>query len=642
MIRLIHKYNRSIAIVFLFIAFCFAMSGVGIDVLHDGSRAQRPAIIVNDRSFSEAEFARAFENNEQRYRKMFGDRFEQYAKTFGINVTQQTIDQTVDTALLNQEAAGMGFTSDQESVKRFILEKVFAGMPYDEARFRGLLRASNLTYRDFERDVMEEQSREALLAALRDSAYVSRRDIESQLVRQETTYAVQAALVNTAELAASAPAPTEDQLKAFYDQNAARFEVPPQVSYSYIELAPSSFEKDVQVSEDDIGIYYTENAKDFTVPEQARVREIRVLYPKNADDKAKADAREKAKQAREEALAGKVFADLVAKYTTDATLKASGGDRGWISRGATTPAFDKAAFTTEPGSVSEVVETEESVSILKVEEKKASVLKPLPEVRAQVEAAIRKSESPSYAKTKGEEFLKAARRDNKSLSEVAGLSGLQLKESGGMLSSDKDPSEALAGLTEKVIAMPSGDRLSVSLVEVGDTSALVQIKEFKDASIAPFSEVRAKILEALKAQEAQKLAQQRAQEIVSASQTTPQIFAAEAQKRGAKVVGAVKVSRANPTAANLPDLSQPLLNAIFSASGPQIIARPFPSQSGFIVASVTAIEKPDLSKGIKAEDVEKYATQAREQASRDALESALAYLKSTSTVDVDPALLARQ
>ena len=48
MIRLIHKYNRSIAIVFLFIAFCFAMSGVGIDVLHDGSRAQRPAIIVND------------------------------------------------------------------------------------------------------------------------------------------------------------------------------------------------------------------------------------------------------------------------------------------------------------------------------------------------------------------------------------------------------------------------------------------------------------------------------------------------------------------------------------------------------------------------------------------------------------------
>jgi len=121
MIRLIHKYNRSIAIVFLFVAVCFALSGVGIDVLHDGNRADRPAILVNERSFTEAEVARVVRNNESRYRKMYGDNFDQYAKMFGINVVQQSVDQMIDTELLNQEAAGMGFASDDEAVRRFIL-----------------------------------------------------------------------------------------------------------------------------------------------------------------------------------------------------------------------------------------------------------------------------------------------------------------------------------------------------------------------------------------------------------------------------------------------------------------------------------------------------------------------------------------
>lgn len=642
MIRLIHKYNRSIAIVFLFVAVCFALSGVGIDVLHDGNRADRAAILVNERSFTEAEVARVVRNNESRYRKMYGDNFDQYAKMFGINVVQQSVDQMIDTELLNQEAAGMGFASDDEAVRRFILEEEFAGMPYDETRFRGMLKAANLTYRDFSRDVKEGKSREALLGVLRDSAYVSRRDAENQLVRQETSYSVLAAIINVSDLLASAPAPTEEQLKAFYDQNASRFEVPPQASYTFIELAPSAFEKDVQVSEDDIGIYYTDNARDFTIPEQVRVSEIKVSYPKNADDKAKADVKEKAKQAREEALAGKVFAELVAKYSSDAQLKAKSGDRGWISRGAEHPSFDKAAFSTEAGAVSEIIETDESVSVIKVEEKKPSTQKPLASVRAEIEATIRKNEAPSYAKAKADEVLKTARRDGKSLSEVAGLSGLSVKESGGMLAAGSDPAPALTGLTEKVIALQGGDRVSISLVEVGDTSALVQIKEFKDASLAPFAEVREKIVQVVKAQEAQKLADARAKEILVAAQAAPQNFAADAKQRGAKVVGPVKVTRANPTSTELPELSQPILRAVFSLSTPQVINQQFPSQNSIVLASVTAIEKPDLSKGIKAEDLEKYRLEAREQAYGDAIQSALAYLKSSAKVDVDPVLLSRQ
>jgi len=643
MIKLIHKYKRSITIIFILLAFCFALSGVGIDTLHDGNRAQRPAISVNDRQISQVEFQRTERSIEERYRRMFGTNFEQFVQAFGVNIAQQAIDQSIDSALLNQEAAGIGFAADDEVVRRFILEKVFADVPYDEGRFRAILQSAGLTYREFGSEIKDEYSRETLANVLRDSAYVSKRDVDAQMARQETAYSVLGAVVRTSKLLASAPQPSEEQLKAFYSANGSRFEVPAQVSYSFIELAPSSFEKEVQVSQQDIEVYYTENSGSFTNPEQVKVREITVLYPKGADDKAKESAKARAKQARDEAVAGKVFADLVAKYSDNADLKRSGGDRGWVSRGQESPQFERVAFATEPGSVTELVETPEGLRVIKVEERKASSLKPLDSVRAQIESAIRKAEAPSYAAARAQEILKAARRDGKPILEVGGAAGLPVKDSGGLVASGKDPSPSLAGLSAKVLDLSSSDRAGLSLVEAGDTSVIVQVKEYKEPSVAPFAEVRPKILEAVKAQEAQGAAEKLSQQILAAVQGNPASFEAEAKKLGAEIVGPVELSRANPKSSELQDLPNQAFNAIFATeAAPSVLQQAYQTESGYVALSVVSVKKPDPTRKRTAAEVAKFRAEAKQQAVRDAMESALTVLKTSSVIDVDPALQLKQ
>jgi len=65
---------------------------------------------------------------------MFGDKYEEFRQVFGLNIAQQAVEQMIDTSLISEEAARYGFAGDDETVRRYILEKVFAETPYEEAR----------------------------------------------------------------------------------------------------------------------------------------------------------------------------------------------------------------------------------------------------------------------------------------------------------------------------------------------------------------------------------------------------------------------------------------------------------------------------------------------------------------------------
>jgi len=72
---------------------------------------------------------------------------------------------------------------------------------------------------------------------------------------------------------------------------------------------------------------------------------------------------------RSRILAGESFEQLAIAYSMDATA-ADGGDLGFFTRGRMVPAFEEAAFSLEPGEVSEVVETEFGFHVIRVEEQR--------------------------------------------------------------------------------------------------------------------------------------------------------------------------------------------------------------------------------------------------------------------------------
>jgi peptidyl-prolyl cis-trans isomerase C len=132
------------------------------------------------------------------------------------------------------------------------------------------------------------------------------------------------------------------------------------------------------VTEEEAKKYYDENPKRFDVPEQVRTSHILVQYeldvpnadPNEVKAKAKAEAQDLLQQIKD----GADFAEL-AKTHSDCPSAPKGGDLGFISKGDTTPQFEKAAFELEIGQISDIVETEYGCHIIKVtDHKDASVV----------------------------------------------------------------------------------------------------------------------------------------------------------------------------------------------------------------------------------------------------------------------------
>ena len=140
----------------------------------------------------------------------------------------------------------------------------------------------------------------------------------------------------------------------------------------------------VEVKPSDVSTFYEKNPDRFKQPESMRASHILVLAPANADEKTKATARQRAETALKAARAGQDFAKLAQKYSQDSSAQ-RGGDLGFFPRGQMVPAFDAAAFSLQPGQISDVVETEFGYHVIKAVEKRPARTVPFAEAAAQIQ-----------------------------------------------------------------------------------------------------------------------------------------------------------------------------------------------------------------------------------------------------------------
>lgn len=78
----------------------------------------------------------------------------------------------------------------------------------------------------------------------------------------------------------------------------------------------------------------------------------------------------RAQKLLDQLAAGEDFAQLAQEHSVDSESAEQGGDLGWIKRGEMSPEFEAAAFSLEPGTISEIVETEDGLHIIKVADRK--------------------------------------------------------------------------------------------------------------------------------------------------------------------------------------------------------------------------------------------------------------------------------
>jgi peptidyl-prolyl cis-trans isomerase D len=172
---------------------------------------------------------------------------------------------------------------------------------------------------------------------------------------------------------------------------------------------------------------YDERAEEYDRPEQVRARHILIRLPEDAEAETEAAAREKMDAVVKRLGEGADFVDVALEVSEDPGSKDQGGDLGFFPRGRMVPPFEEAAFSLEPGVISEVIRTTHGLHLIRVEERQAAMVVPFEEVRDELARdLIRREEAIGLARARSEELASAIREGN-SLLDTAREAGLNIE-----------------------------------------------------------------------------------------------------------------------------------------------------------------------------------------------------------------------
>lgn len=140
------------------------------------------------------------------------------------------------------------------------------------------------------------------------------------------------------------------------------------------------------VSDAKINEYYKEHLQEYGSSEEMKLRMITLRGNPENDSR-----RRMMEEIRQKIVEGAEFGDLAHMYNDDSTQETS-GDWGWIDKKKLNEQLTKVAFSLKPGEMSQIVEQNGTYYLLYCEAKKAATVKPMKDVRSDIEKILLQGE----------------------------------------------------------------------------------------------------------------------------------------------------------------------------------------------------------------------------------------------------------
>ncbi|MDD2715870.1 MAG: peptidylprolyl isomerase [Candidatus Wallbacteria bacterium] len=150
----------------------------------------------------------------------------------------------------------------------------------------------------------------------------------------------------------------------------------------------SIFDK-LEIESSEIEKYYIEHQDTFKISKQIHARQILISTD---NGRSKEEALEKTGSILQE-LKALDFAEAARKYSEDDATRSNGGDLGFFTPDALIKPLNDFVEKAKPGDVSEPVETPGGYYLLKVEEIRENILRPLENVREEIRDTLKRKEA---------------------------------------------------------------------------------------------------------------------------------------------------------------------------------------------------------------------------------------------------------
>jgi peptidyl-prolyl cis-trans isomerase D len=181
------------------------------------------------------------------------------------------------------------------------------------ASFRDSLKANP---RLSEADIARVLSDDVRIAQLRrlvgGPGYVLSGEVKEQLIRTDSSWTIAVATTDYADFKPEIPV-VEDALKRYFDQNAFRYTVPPRIGVDFVEYRTSDFIGGIPPTVAEIRAFYDENPARFPKPSEPKAAHPDAAKPSNPDADFAAvspQVEQTLKTERASRLAAKAAADL--------------------------------------------------------------------------------------------------------------------------------------------------------------------------------------------------------------------------------------------------------------------------------------------------------------------------------------------
>lgn len=508
----------------------FALWGIG-DVFR--SSAVNGVVKVGSGYVSAQEYHDELRRELTNYRSMLGDQYN-VELLKAMNVPNQVLERIVQQHLVQEEAKSLGLVVPDTYLAEQIRDNpAFKGDDgkFDRATFNRILTSNNLT----EKRYLDLLGRELLAGTVLQGAFsgIQVPDAAAELAYQfENEGRTADLLFFPATLVKDVPAPTDEQLKRYYDEHAARFTAPELRSFSLIALDADTLAKSITFSDEDLLVEYQKRVDHYQEPEK---REVKQLLFTDEEKAAKAHAAIVAGKSLEEA--GKNFGAVNPNLLL-----------GNVTASGVIPEAEKTVFALEKGAYTAPIQSSFGWHIFQVLNIEPRHTKPLAEVKDALIAELR-------AERLGDELynlstnLQDELASGVSVEDAAKRVGATVKQFGPVDSNAKDADG-------KAVTFPEGydDLLATAFsLNEGETSTILETKsgsyyavnltEQRAAEVRPLDAVKATVITEWKTAEQNR----RLMELASsaAAQLKEQPATQVAKATGARLVAGKPLKRGN-------------------------------------------------------------------------------------------------
>ncbi len=389
-------------------------------------------------------------------------------------------------------------------------------------------------------------------------------------------------------------APSDADIQAYYQKNAAEFQTVEQADIEYLVLDAARLRESLTVSEDEVRKFYQDNLPLYTQPEERRASHILVKADKGASADEKAKARARAQALLDEVRANpKRFAEVAKAKSEDPGSAPTGGDLDFFSRGAMVKGFEDAVFGMKVGDLSGLVETDFGLHIIQLTAVRGGQQRPFDAVRAEIETKLKQDQAQRRYTEAAEQFSNLVYEQSDSLKAAADRFKLTVQKATVTRTATPGTQGPLASgklLTAVFADDALRNKRNTDAVEVGPNQlASARVVDHRPSVLKPLDEVKAFAREKVRLAQALDKAREAGQARLAVVKSQP----AELDK-----LPALTVSRMQPMG-----MPRELMDAILRTDARQVpaVTGVDLGVNGYAVLRIDAVRSPEVQAPIKAQ-----------------------------------------